>query len=289
MEKIIVDEKRNAYSFDGKQLKHLGEIISMRDVWKGKVFAFGNDFYLKTEEGFSLLAENAYPLMFEKEDDFALKQFELIGDVLVMNTPNVAGFQKLDKAYASFLTSSAKNEKPILALYKRADHSVFVLVEDEMGNIRQTKKPSTLLGDSLYLLGWNYRIYFHDHSFFKLKPFELLFAGDNYLVFSCDDIEKHTVSLNKDGDLTFLGTSPKITRVSDATLLEVTEGVYHLKEDDCIRIICCTSIDEYYSIEKNGDIFNFYVREQSDAPDLSCKDTYRLVNGAYQLVKREDQ
>lgn len=291
MEKIIVDsETKKAYVFDGKRLKQLGVTRTMRRIWQDKIFAFGNDFYLRNGEEFSLLAEEAELRWILTTNKFASKQFELLGDVLVMNDSNIAGIQKLDKAYAQFLNEDLfAKEKPILFFQQKKSKKALVVIEKGFGNICLSEKEAIFLDDMCCFLAWNSRIYsyFRKNDCFVLQSLHLLFEGNDYLVFSCKDecLGECAYILKKNGEMIAVGTAPRLHRFPNAILLEFSNGVYHLKNDNFISVISFCYPENSYSVLDNGDIIYRFTIKYNDAPDTFSEETYRLVDGEYRLVR----
>lgn len=301
MEKKIIINDKDVFSFDGKKLKPLGKACEMEDIWQGKIFTIENNLYAKKGDEFSLLVENFDSIYVVEIGEPAQKQFELVHGVLVMVEKDVAGIRKLAKAYAPYLDVKLSwKEKPILFIEREKDDKVFVVIEDENGNIRLSDQKAVFIGKYSNLFCWNYRIYnfSFDSVEFYLSSLHLLFEGDSYLVFSNDDVidddeddNEHSaaIAIGKDGKLTPLGLEPEIVELPNATVIKSSEGVYHLKKDElcCVTNACYS--DNSFFIHDDGTVVHTYTIKQSDAPDISSEDTYCLVDGDYQLVKREDQ
>lgn len=301
MEKKIIINDKDVFSFDGKKLKPLGKVCEMEDIWQGKIFTVDSNIYLKTGNKFSLLVEN-FDTRFKMEiSSFAQKQFELVHGVLVMVEKDVAGIRKLAKAYAPYLDVKLSwKEKPILFIEREKDDKFFVVTEDENGNIRLSDQKAVFIDKYSNLFCWNYRIYnfSFDSEEFYLSSLHLLFEGDSYLVFSNDDVigddedyNSHSaaIAIGKDGKVTPLGGVPELKETQNAILLKSSDGVYHLKKDElcCVTNACYS--DNSFFIHDDGTVVHTYTIKQSDAPDISSEDTYCLVDGDYQLVKREDK
>ena len=118
MEKrIIIDENKNAFALNGTKLEPLGKANELKNIWQQKVFTIGKNLYFKKGNEIFLLVENIDSIYEIEIDDFAWKQFELVGDVLVMVDTDMDGIKKLDKAYAPYLNWTIPcKEKPILFL-----------------------------------------------------------------------------------------------------------------------------------------------------------------------------
>ncbi len=297
MEKKIIIDEQNAFSFDGKKLKPLGKAYVMENIWQGKIFAVEKNLYVKKGDELSLLVENFDSIYKAEIGEPAKKQFELVHGILVMVEKGVAGIRKLAKAYAPYLDAKLSwKEKPIFFIEKEKDDKVFAVIEDENGNIRLSEKKAVFIDKDSNFFCWNYRIYnfSFDSVDFYLTSLHLLFEGDSYLVFSNDDDEddnSHSlaIAIGKDGKVALLGEEPEIVKTQNAILLKSSEGVYHLKKDElcCVTNACYS--DNSFFIHGDGTVVHTYTIEQSDAPDISSEDTYRLVDGDYQLVKREDK
>ena len=297
MEKKIIINEQNVFSFDGKKLIPLGQACVMEDIWQGKIFTIENNLYAKKGDEFSLLVEDFYDVYVVEIGEPAQKQFELVHDVLVMVEKGVAGLRKLAKAYAPYLDAKLSwKEKPILFVEREKEDKVFVVIEDENGNIRLSDQKAVFIDKDSNFFCWNYRIYnfSFDSVEFYLTSLHLLFAGNNYLVFRNDYDEndnEHSaaIAISKDGKLTPLGLEPEIVELPNATVIKSSEGVYHLKKDElcCVTNACYS--DNSFFIHDDGTVVHTYTIEQSDAPDIPREDTYRLVNGNYKLVKRKDQ
>ena len=297
MEKKIIIDEQNAFSFDGKKLKPLGKAYVMENIWQGKIFAVEKNLYVKKGDELSLWVENFDSIYKVEIGEPAKKQFELVHGILVMVEKGVAGIRKLAKAYAPYLDAKLSwKEKPIFFIEKEKDDKVFAVIEDENGNIRLSEKKAVFIDKDSNFFCWNYRIYnfSFDNVDFYLTSLHLLFEGDSYLVFSNDDDEddnSHSlaIAIGKDGKVALLGEEPEIVKTQNAILLKSSEGVYHLKKDElcCVTNACYS--DNSFFIHDDGTVVHTYTIEQSDAPDISSEDTYCLVDGDYQLVKREDQ
>ena len=117
----------------------------------------------------------------------------------------------------------------------------------------------------------------------------MLFAGDNYLIFindpDDDDDIRTAIAIDKDGNMTPLGEDAEIVETPNAILLKSSKGVYHLKKDAfrCVTSSCYS--DNFFDVEGDGTIVHEYTIEQSDAPDVSGQDVYRLIDGEYRLVR----
>ena len=291
MEKrIIIDEHQNVFALNGTNLEPLGEASEMKNVWQQKVFTIGKNLYFKKGNEIFLLAENIESTYEIKIDDFAWKQFELVGDVLVMVDTDMDGIKKLDKAYAPYLNWTIPcKEKPILFLKQEDNKILFVVIEDENGNIRLSEQKVFYLDKNSSFLYWNYRIYSYSSGEFNLAPFYMLFAGDNYLIFindpDDDDDIRTAIAIDKDGNMTPLGEDAEIVETPNATLLKSSKGVYHLKKDTfrCVTSSCYS--DNFFDVEGDGTIVHEYTIEQSDAPDVSGQDVYRMIDGEYRLVR----
>ena len=92
--RIIIDENKNAFALNGTKLEPLGEANELKNIWQQKVFKIGKNLYFKKENDIFLLAENIDSTYEIKIDDFAWKQFELVGDVLVMVDTDMDGIKK---------------------------------------------------------------------------------------------------------------------------------------------------------------------------------------------------
>ena len=284
MEKKIIINEQNVFSFDGKKLIPLGQACVMEDVWQGKIFTIENNLYAKKGDEFSLLVENFDSIYVVEIGEPAQKQFELVHDVLVM----------VEKAYLDVKLSW--KEKPILFIEREKDDKVFVVIEDENGNIRLSDQKAVFIDKYSNLFCWNYRIYnfSFDSVEFYLTSLHLLFAGNNYLVFRNDYDEndnEHSaaIAIGKDGKVTPLGGVPELKETQNAILIKSSEGVYHLKKDElcCVTNACYS--DNSFFIHDDGTVVHTYTIKQSDAPDISSEDTYRLVDGHYQLDKQIEQ
>lgn len=292
MEKrIIIDEQQNVFALNGTKLEPLGEASEMKNVWQQKVFTIGKNLYFKKGNEIFLLAENIASTYEITIADFARKQFELVGDVLVMNDSNIAGIQKLDKAYAQFLNEDLfAKEKPILFFQQKKSKKALVVIEKGFGNICLSEKEAIFLDDMCCFLAWNSRIYsyFRKNDCFVLQSLHLLFEGNDYLVFSCKDecLGECAYILKKNGEMIAVGTAPRLHRFPNAILLEFSNGVYHLKNDNFISVISFCYPENSYSVLDNGDIIYRFTIKYNDAPDTFSEETYRLVDGEYRIVKR---
>lgn len=288
MEKrIIINEQQNVFALNGTNLEPLGKACELNDVWQQKVFAIGKNLYFKKENDIFLLAENIDSIYEIKIDDFAWKQFELVGDVLVMVDTDMDGIKKLDKAYAPYLDwTIARKEKPILFLKQENEKSLLVVIEDENGDVRLSEQKAYYLDKNSSLLYWNYRIY--SYSFkrkeFFLSSLHLLFAGDNYLIFISDDTTSAAIAIDKKGNMTPLGEEAQIVERPNATLLKSTKGVYHLKKDALRSVIDTNLSDGSSYINDFGTIYHYYTKPIGAG--IRCTDEYRLVDGEYRIVKR---
>lgn len=286
--RIIIDENKNAFALNGTKLEPLGKANELKNIWQQKVFKIGKNLYFKKENDIFLLAENIDSTYEIKIDDFAWKQFELVGDVLVMVDTDMDGIKKLDKAYAPYLDwAMSGKEKPILFLKQENEKSLLVVIEDENGDVRLAEQKAYYLDKNSLFLYWNYRIYSYSGGEFNLAPFYMLFAGDNYLIFindpDDDDDIRTAIAIDKDGNMTPLGEYAEIVETPNATLLKSSKGVYHLKKDTfrCVTSSCYS--DNFFYIA--DDIVHEYTIEQYDAPDVSGQDVYRLIDGEYRLVR----
>lgn len=292
MEKrIIIDEHQNVFALNGTNLEPLGGASEMKNVWQQKVFTIGKNLYFKKGNEIFLLAENIASTYEITIADFARKQFELVGDVLVMVDTDMDGIKKLDKAYAPYLDwTKSEKEEPILFLEQVNKKSFLVALENENGDVRLSEQKAYYLDKNSSFLYWNYRIYSYSGGEFDLAPFYMLFAGDNYLIFindpDDDDDIRTAIAIDKDGNVTPLGENVGIIERQNTTLLKSLECVYHLKKDTfrCVTSSCYS--DDFFDIEDDGTIVHKYIIEQSDAPDVSGQDVYRLVDGEYRIVKR---
>ncbi len=285
MEKrIIIDEHQNVFALNGTNLEPLGEASEMKNVWQQKVFTIGKNLYFKKGNEIFLLAENIESTYEIKIDDFAWKQFELVGDVLVMVDTDMDGIKKLNKAYAPYLNWTIPcKEKPILFLKQENEKSLWVVIEDENGNIRLSEQKVFYLDKGSSFLYWNYRIYSYSGGEFNLAPFymHLIFINDP----DDDDDIRTAIAIDKDGNMTPLGEDAEIVETPNAILLKSSKGVYHLKKDAfrCVTSSCYS--DNFFDVEGDGTIVHEYTIEQSDAPDVSYQDVYRLIDGEYRLVR----
>ena len=285
MEKrIIIDEHQNVFALNGTNLEPLGEASEMKNVWQQKVFTIGKNLYFKKGNEIFLLAENIESTYEIKIDDFAWKQFELVGDVLVMVDTDMDGIKKLNKAYAPYLNWTIPcKEKPILFLKQENEKSLWVVIEDENGNIRLSEQKVFYLDKGSSFLYWNYRIYSYSGGEFNLAPFymHLIFINDP----DDDDDIRTAIAIDKDGNMTPLGEDAEIVETPNAILLKSSKGVYHLKKDAfrCVTSSCYS--DNFFDVEGDGTIVHEYTIEQSDAPDVSGQDVYRMIDGEYRLVR----
>lgn len=288
--RIIIDENKNVFALNGTKLEPLGKANELKNIWQQKVFTIGKNLYFKKGNEIFLLAENIESTYEIKIDDFAWKQFELVGDVLVMVDTDMDGIKKLDKAYAPYLDwTIAGKEKPILFLKQEDNKILFVVIEDENGNIRLSEQKVFYLDKDSSFLYWNYRIYSYSGGEFNLAPFYMLFAGDNYLIFindpDDDDDIRTAIAIDKDGNMTPLGEDAEIVETPNAILLKSSKGVYHLKKNAfrCVTSSCYS--DNFFYIADDEKIVHEYTIEQYDAPDISGQDVYRLIDGEYRLVR----
>ena len=285
MEKrIIIDEHQNVFALNGTKLEPLGEASEMKNVWQQKVFTIGKNLYFKKGNEIFLLAENIASTYEITIAVFARKQFELVGDVLVMVDTDMDGIKKLDKAYAPYLNWTIPcKEKPILFLKQEDNKILFVVIEDENGNIRLSEQKVFYLDKNSSFLYWNYRIYSYSGGEFNLAPFymHLIFINDP----DDDDDIRTAIAIDKDGNMTPLGEDAEIVETPNAILLKSSKGVYHLKKDAfrCVTSSCYS--DNFFDVEGDGTIVHEYTIEQSDAPDVSGQDVYRLIDGEYRLVR----
>ncbi len=292
MEKrIIIDEHQNVFALNGTNLEPLGEASEMKNVWQQKVFTIGKNLYFKKGNEIFLLAENIASTYEITIAVFARKQFELVGDVLVMVDTDMDGIKKLDKAYAPYLDwTKSEKEEPILFLEQVNKKSFLVALENENGNVRLSEQKAYYLDKNSSFLYWNYRIYSYSGGEFDLAPFYMLFAGDNYLIFindpDDDDDIRTAIAIDKDGNMTPLGEDAEIVETPNAILLKSSKGVYHLKKDAfrCVTSSCYS--DNFFDVEGDGTIVHEYTIEQSDAPDVSGQDVYRMIDGEYRLVHK---
>ena len=284
--RIIIDEQQNVFALTGTKLEPLGKANELKNIWQQKVFTIGKNLYFKKGNEIFLLVENIDSIYEIEIDDFAWKQFELVGDVLVMVDTDMDGIKKLDKAYAPYLNWTIPcKEKPILFLKQENEKSLWVVIEVENGDVRLSEQKAYYLDKNSSFLYWNYRIYSYSGGEFNLAPFYMLFAVDNYLIFIDDDILT-AIAIDKDGNMTPLGEDAEIVETPNAILLKSSKGVYHLKKDAfrCVTSSCYS--DNFFDVEGDGTIVHEYTIEQSDAPDVSYQDVYRLIDGEYRLVHK---
>ena len=289
--RIIIDENKNVFALNGTKLEPLGKANELKNIWQQKVFTIGKNLYFKKGNEIFLLAENIESTYEIKIDDFAWKQFELVGDVLVMVDTDMDGIKKLDKAYAPYLDwTKSEKEEPILFLEQVNKKSFLVALENENGNVRLSEQKAYYLDKNSSFLYWNYRIYSYSGGEFDLAPFYMLFAGDNYLIFindpDDDDDIRTAIAIDKDGNVTPLGENVGIIERQNTTLLKSLECVYHLKKDVIRRVTGSCYSDDFFDIEDDGTIVHKYIIEQSDAPDVSYQDVYRLIDGEYRLFDK---
>lgn len=289
--RIIIDENKNAFALNGTKLEPLGKANELKNIWQQKVFTIGKNLYFKKGNEIFLLVENIDSIYEIEIDDFAWKQFELVGDVLVMVDTDMDGIKKLDKAYAPYLNWTIPcKEKPILFLKQENEKSLWVVIEVENGDVRLSEQKAYYLDKNSSFLYWNYRIYSYSGREFNLAPFYMLFAGDNYLIFindpDDDDDIRTAIAIDKDGNMTPLGEDAEIVERPNATLLKSSKGVYHLKKDAfrCVTSSCYS--DNFFDVEGDGTIVHEYTIEQYDAPDVSGQDVYRMIDGEYRLVHK---
>ena len=283
--RIIIDEHQNVFALNGTNLEPLGEASEMKNVWQQKVFTIGKNLYFKKGNEIFLLAENIASTYEITIAVFARKQFELVGDVLVMVDTDMDGIKKLDKAYAPYLNWTIPcKEKPILFLKQEDNKILFVVIEDENGNIRLSEQKVFYLDKNSSFLYWNYRIYSYSGGEFNLAPFymHLIFINDP----DDDDDIRTAIAIDKDGNMTPLGEDAEIVETPNAILLKSSKGVYHLKKDAfrCVTSSCYS--DNFFDVEGDGTIVHEYTIEQSDAPDVSGQDVYRMIDGEYRLVHK---
>lgn len=290
MEKrIIIDENKNAFALNGTKLEPLGKANELKNIWQQKVFTIGKNLYFKKGNEIFLLAEHIDSIYEIKIDDFAWKQFELVGDVLVMVDTDMDGIKKLDKAYAPYLNWTIPGkEKPILFLKQENEKSLLVVIEVENGDVRLSEQKAYYLDKNSSFLYWNYRIYSYSGREFNLAPFYMLFAGDNYLIFindpdDYDDI-RTAIAIDKDGNMTPVGEDAEIVETPNAILLKSSKGVYHLKKDAFRCVIDTDLLDGSSYINDFGTIYHYYTKPTG--ADIRCTDEYRLVDGEYRIVKR---
>ena len=203
---------------------------------------------------------------------------------MVMVDTDMDGIKKLDKAYAPYLNWTIPcKEKPILFLKQEDNKILFVVIEDENGNIRLSEQKVFYLDKGSSFLYWNYRIYSYSGGEFNLAPFymHLIFINDP----DDDDDIRTAIAIDKDGNMTPLGEDAEIVETPNAILLKSSKGVYHLKKDAfrCVTSSCYS--DNFFDVEGDGTIVHEYTIEQSDAPDVSGQDVYRLIDGEYRLVR----
>ena len=293
MEKKIIIDDQNVFSFDGKKLKPLGKSCEMKDIWQGKIFTVEKKLYAKKGDEFSLLVEN-FDKVYEAEMvKPAQRQFELVGDVLVMIDNGVSGIRKLSKTYAPYLDRTLSwKEKPILFVKREKDdeYEVLVVIEDENGNIRLSEQKAFRFWAlaSVLVLCWNCKIYrcASQRNTFYLSSLRLLFEGDNYLVFAedCGDNASCTaIAIDKNGKMTPLGVDSELKKTQNATLLESSDGIYHLKQDEfsCVIKACYSGVS--FIICEDGTICYVYKSIFPDGSIAFCHDLYHLVDGNYKF------
>lgn len=291
---IIIDKKRHVYSLRGKNVNLIDITGSLSDVWEGKIFSFEDKIYLKKEHKLYFLAEHVVSCFNIVDKTSHQRKFELAENSHLSIKSEIYDIKLLDKVFSPYLDwMSNPREKPVLFLQLENEDFFRVLIEDKNGHIFMSREKTFYLDEHKKLLSWNNRVFYNkirSNKTFEMMLFQLLFANENYLIFSYffEGIT-FAIALRKNGTMKLLGSFPKIHEFPKATLLKLQDSIYHLKKNDFSVITPSCYSDSSYSIDKDGTVVHHYTIECYGAPNISCHDTYRLIDKKYQLVKREDK
>lgn len=287
MKKIILDAASNAYLFDGTRMENLGKAEKLQDVYNGMIFAIGKDLWLKNGETYQLLATDAELLAITEPETPFEKQFELIGDVLLMTMPNKPGFSKLNKEYAKvFLPEST--EKPLFVL-KTRDNRCKVYVADGENGFRPSETAPICLSDGLLSFwlpdsGCGYTLNSRN-EFIPVYSY-LIYQNDAYAIFNVDGLG---IRINKAGELKKLdGDAAVASTVPENIVLRVGSGYWHLGKSD-VQHIATAHEGESCRLDLDGTVTYESVWEDNEGPDIYTTSTYKLQGDAYKLVSQYER
>ena len=288
MKKVILDAASNAYLFDGTRMENMGKAEKLQDVYNGMIFALGKDLYLKAGETYTLFAQNAELFAVTESEQPFKKQFELIGDVLLMINPNKPGFKKLEKEYAKVFLPQASDRKPLFVL-KTKDGKYRVYTTNGENGFSPSETMPVCLHSNVLSFWWpdsgcGYTL----NSKNELIPVYsyLIYQNDAYAIFNVAGLG---LRINKAGELKALGGDAAVaSTIPENIVLRVGNGYWHLGKKD-VQHIATAYERESCSLAQDGTVTYEGVREYLDGPDIYITNVYQLKGDAYECVKHEER
>lgn len=280
MKKIVTDAQSNAYLFDGTKMEAMGKLEAFRDVYNGIIFAIGKDLYLKKGENYTLFAQNAELFTFAEPCYPFEKQFELIGDILLMTSPDKPGFLKLNKEYAKVFLPKDTDGKPLFAL-KMKDHNWRIFVSDGENGFEPSKTECIGSDGKPFGFWWQGRGYecLNEN---KLIPVccHTIYQNNAYLIVCVADF---CLRINLAGEIKKLGYDGAIAQTRpENIILTIGNGYWHLGKDDIQFIVAGDNCE----LKSDGTITYTEVYEDYYGPDIYTTYIYKLKDGKY--VKKEE-
>ena len=287
MKKIILDAASNAYLFDGTRMEAMGKAETLRDVYNGVIFAIGKDLWLKNGETYQLFATGAELLAITEPKPPIEKQFELIGDVLLMTTPSKPGFSKLNKEYARVFLPEP-TEKPLFVL-KTRDNSCKVYVADGENGFKPAATAPVLLSSTVLSFWWPAGgCGYTENGKNELVPVGsyLIYQNDAYAVFNIAGLG---LRINKAGDLLTLdGAAAVAPTKPENIVLRVGNGYWYLGKND-VQHIATAHEGESCLLNSDGTVIYESVWVDNEGPDIYTSSTYQLKGDAYELVSQHSR
>ncbi len=290
MKKIILDASSIAYSFDGTKMEALGKTEKFLHVWNGLIYSIGNDLYLKKGDIYQLFASEAKLFCFGKRNPAAEKQFELLGDILLMINPlldvNLPGLQKLPKEFADFFLPQQIPQEPAFVV-KEKNGPYQVYFYDEESGIKVSEQSCINLSNDWHTcFWWNGGGYVLKEDGFTQISCNLIYQNEFYIV---ANVGNTGIVVNREyGLMRSFSCAVSLINTEQAPLLSVAKGYWHLAEEDVDHIATAHGEREDCYLNPDGTIVHNYVYEDREGPDVFVTDKFKFVDGAYKCILHED-
>ena len=270
MENIIVaDGRSNLYEFDGTKMKSLGTPKKFKDVWKGRIFQIGYNYYFKDKDTYHLLGDEGQTYVlrsFGNEDPFVNKQLFKFGEHYLLVEPDTPGFVELTYLYGPLLASikSFDFKDRAFVLIGGKKFEIYILDENE-----KPKKLTELFYNSPEDGAFEYKnaAFVLENGVYVRKPWRLFGPyNDDYGLFAAG---KAVFKLLSYGTFEFLGTSydrkAKLhdTKIGTKILFLSGSGTYWHLGENFVEQILSVDCDAEVSIDCDGNI-RYYHRSIED-------------------------
>lgn len=294
MKKMLIDAASNIMMFDGKKLELLGKSFSLREIISDRLYAFGNDLYLKANDEYTLFAQNARHYPFGKPSLLAENQFKILDNccpVYISVNDGICSFPNSEKYLSLFFGFQEQKTPDFVAINNdELKHPVGIIAQNS--ELVPSNIPAIGNKDALF---WRGGIYVCKKGKFIRQPIIIERSNKHYMIFYAEtsDNLRNNFAAFADGTVLYLGYSywnspfkndnpvfadmtnmkEAISTKNDRIIPAVFNGqltFWNLEEDAVKKIIPHQIVSRKSYAPGNGSVYYHYrIRQDINSTDIT--------------------